>query len=331
MSITASQIKTFKIFAGPERGSALVGFLQRGDRTRLSTDTEAIEVNNFDGNVLFPNLFNAWGRRIAEGKDGVNCDANDSNYKGEIEFLSWGDEKGNLIQCRYMAGHKTLDYNYQVQRLGLPKHNTSEGAPHNWIVIPMGENEITPNDPAYSALIKIHPMNKDSICRSPNVHVYQWHEVKEMDAVKEKVTDIDFEWDAINIVKSSASSGKKMNILFDLIGGDSVIVYDKSDEGSKFEGMKVYAKENPKKVLDAVNQFKQDVQSSISKAESFEAFDLSVKGVIKVKKNDSKVVLISDVPASGKNMLQWLYENCMEPNVFAAYGKLKSYCDNNFK
>jgi len=91
MSVTATQIKPFKIFAGPERGKALVGFLQRGDRSMLSTETEALEVNNFDGNVLFANLFNAWGRRVAKGKDGVNCDANDPDYKGETEFLPCGD------------------------------------------------------------------------------------------------------------------------------------------------------------------------------------------------------------------------------------------------
>jgi len=116
-----------------------------------------------------------------------------------------------------------------------------------------------------------------------------------------------------------------------MIGGESAIVYDKADETTKYEGMVLYAKENPEKVKEAVESFKLQVQDTLAKAETFDALDLSVKGTIKVKKGESKPILLQDIPASGKNMIQWFYENCMEPNVFAAYGKLKGYADNDFK
>jgi len=335
MTIVSENIKPFKIFAGHPRGKAIIGFLERGDRSRLSADSEAYEVSDFPGKEMFPNVFNAWGRRIAVDKDGKrkagNADPNDIEYKGDIEFLEYGDSKGSLIQCRYVPGHKTLDYNYQVMKLGLPKYNTQEGQMYNYMDVQKGETEITVSDPAYAVMMKIHPMNKNSICRSPNTENHQWHEINELDSEKILASTIDAEFEAISIVKSAATSGKKLNILFNLIGGDSVIKWDKSDEGSKYEGMVVFAKQNPDLVTKALAKFKEEVQAAIAKGESYDAFDLSVKGVVKVKKGDSKVVLLSDIPASGKNMLTWIWENAMEPNVFDAYGKLVSYAENNFK
>jgi hypothetical protein len=257
--------------------------------------------------------------------------SNDPEYKGDVEFLEYGDSKGSLIQCRYVPGHKTLDYNYQVMKLGLPKYNTQEGQMYNYMDVQKGETEIPVSDPAYAVMMKIHPMNKNSICRSPNTENHQWHEINELDAQKALASNIDSELEGVYIVKSAATSGKKLNILFNLIGGDSVIKYDKSDEGSKYEGMVVFAKQNPDVVKKALSKFKEEVQSALAKGESYDVFDLSVKGVVKVKKGDSKVVLLSDIPASGKNMLTWIWENAMEPNVFDAYGKLVSYAENNFK
>jgi len=80
-----------------------------------------------------------------------------------------------------------------------------------------------------------------------------------------------------------------------------------------------------------VNKFKEDVQEVLAKGESFDAFDLTVKNVVKVKQGDKKIVLLSDIPATGKHMLTWIWQNAMEPNVFDAYGKLVSYAENNFK
>lgn len=335
MTVVSENIKPFKIFVGLPRGKAVIGFLERGDRTRLAADSEAYDVTDFPGKEMFPNLFNAWGRRIAVDKEGKrksgNADPNDLEYKGDIEFLENGDSAGSLIKCRYVAGHRTLDYNFQVMRLGLPKANTPESIEYNYLSVEKGETEIPISDTAYAMMIKIHPMNRDSICRGQNVINHQWHEINELDTEKIMATAIDAEFEAISMVKSAATSGKKLNILFNMIGGDSVIKYDKSDEGTKYEGMVVFAKQNPNVVHKAVKQFKEEVQSVIAKGESYEAFDLSVKGVVKVKKGETKVVLLTDIPATGKNMLTWIWENAMEPNVFDAYGKLVSYAENNFK
>jgi len=335
MTIVSENIKPFKIFAGHVRGKAIIGFLERGDRTRLSAESEAYDVTDFPGTETFPNLFNIWGRRIAVDKEGKkksgNADPNDPEYKGDIEVLPFGDGAGCQIQCRHMAGHKTLDYNYQVIKLGLPKYNTEEGKAYNYLSIPKGEMEIPINDPAYAMMIKIHPMNRDSICRNPETTNSQWHEINELESEKVLAAAIDTEFEAISIVRGAATSGKKLNILFNLIGGDTVIKWDKSDEDTKYKGMIVFAKQNPDVVHKAVRQFKEDVQAVLAKGESFDAFDWTVKGVVKVKKGDTKLVLLSDIPATGKNMLTWIWENAMEPNVFDAYGKLVSYAENNFK
>lgn len=331
MSLTINSVKPFKVIVGPRRGEAILGQLQIGDNSRLSADTEPTEISWFDGNEIVPAVFNAWGRRVVDGEKGkkVDCEITDAKYKGEIEFLEWGSSQGYQIMCRYLKGQFSLDYYYQVNRLGLPAINSPLAKDTNFITLAMGEREIDAKDKVMALLMQVHPLYKQSICRGPNINTWSWEKMEEIELNRDKAEKITYQEDAVGVIKSAASSGKKLTLLYDILGVN--LQYDKTDETTKYDAMVVYARNNPDKVFEAVLKHQNSVQEVVAKAQAYEVFDLSTAGVIKIKIGETKSVLIDDIPAKKDNTLEWFVENSMEPAVFEAYGKLKSYAESDFK
>lgn len=311
----------FKIMVGPNRGSdALIGKLEKGQATIAGQYRKAPP---FSGYCMFPNYIEAWGRRVIDGKvpDGKGrVEVNDREYMGEVEWLKNDDRDGYLIHARYIPGQSTLDYQYQVTRLGLANiKNDEENAYQR---LQYGEITIEPSkDKAWATFIQIHYMNQDSLAKMPMQQGNMWRLVKKLDPRKTEAKDVNDSWEAIAIVKNCADSYKKLDVLRIVIEKRKVLDYDKGDETSVYDALVLYANEEPEEFMKSVNDYKRNASEVLSLCESFEIIDMKEKGNL-VALKPTKEILISGIPAKGDKMIEWLFERCFNPEVHEAIEKL---------
>lgn len=310
----------FKIMVGPSRGSeALIGKLEKGQATISGQYRKAPP---FNGYVMFPNYIQAWGRRVIDGKvpEGTRVEVNDLKYQGEIEWLKNDDNDGYLIYARYVPGQSSLDYQYQITRLGLPNiKNDEENAYRR---LSYGEISIVPSkDKAWATFIQIHYMNQDSLAKMPTAEGNMWRMVKVLDTKKTEAKEIDEAFKAVSIVKECADSFKKLDVLRIVIEKRHVLDYDKTDETSMYDALILYANDKASEFMASVDDYKRNVSEVLSLSESFEVIDMKNKGEL-VALKPNKDILLTGIPAKGDKMIEWLFERCFNPDVHEAIEKL---------
>ncbi len=144
--------------------------------------------------------------------------------------------------------------------------------------------------------------------------------VKTLDPSKTEAKIIDAAWDAVSIVKSCADSFSKLNILKTVVEKRAVLQYDKADETSVYDALILYANTKPDEFKASVDDYKRNVSEVLSMAESFEVIDMKEKGLVLLK--PTKEILIPKIPVKGREMIDWLFERCFNPDVHEAIEKI---------
>lgn len=331
MSKIALLEEPFKIVVGERGTDHMIGKLQKGvmlnDKMVVNSvlDGPVKKGQPIGGKVMFPNYIEAWGRRLITGKereDKNRVEITDRDYVGEVEFLSYGDPNGYTIYARYVKGQASLDYHYQINRLGIVPITDDRNI--GYLELPYGENDIFPTrDKAWSTMIQIHYMNHDSLCRNPDATMWMWKMVKELDVKNAEVKEIDAAFEAVKIVKESAASFSQLEVLKTILEQRVQIKWSKDDQNSLYESMLLYAKDDPKSFHESVNDYKRNISEMLSLCESFEAIDEKAKGRVVVLKPKTEI-LLDEVPVTGKDkdVYEWLFTNSMKPKVYEALTKL---------
>jgi len=283
------------------------------------------------GNVIFPNPIMGWGRRLIRNSKGEiitpkeSIDVTNREYHGDIDWLKWGDHNGHAIEARYIRNSTSLDYQYQVTRQGLKSKDVDEE--NNYLIYPSGLKEFNyDTEELLIQHLKIHQNNESSEYRNPDsaFPVSMFREVKSFNVQDVQVKEIDFRFDAGKLIRE-ANSFEKLKVLKSVLERSrSEIVYDETKENDLYETLILYAESSPKQVINTVRDFKADVSKLIELGRAYNAFDCTLNGTIWMT-NPSKELLIEDVDAKGDDMLQWLFDNCLEPRVFNAIEKLNLY------
>lgn len=311
--------KAYKISVGNRENKAMVGYLEMGQGNTISKG-QLLPSQGIGGFIIFPNRTISWGRRLLKGKvPDRRIQATDVDYAGEIEWMKWGAEGGYPIIARLKHGCSTLDYDYQITQLQLPKFK--EDDEDCYLQLPYGENSIFYDTEEVKAeFLRIHHENQDSISKSPNAEGGLYKEVKVFDTTKQEVKEMDAMFESVKIIKE-ANSFAKLKVLQSIVSSKRVIKHDISDEGSLYDLLILYAKESPDEFIGCVETYKQKVSEIFSKAESYNALDLTKDGDLVVLQ-PKKELLFSDIPAKGKNMIDWMFKNCLTPEVHEAINKL---------
>lgn len=323
---------SFKIFVGdPTINKVHYGFPEKGMAT-LKNGSQLGEYDYSGGMEGFPNYWEAWGRRVINGKpleDGSAIEITHRDYVGEIEFLEPSNNKGYPIYCRYIRGQQSLDYQYQITRLNLIKKEADEE--NLMLMLDRGEHNINPNkDMAYALAIKIHPMNENSKFKASHYVNTLYKEVDVYETTKSEVKYIDSKFDAIKIVKDNSSTFARLKALATVLGSEKEITYDHSDDNSLYNALMTMADNTPEEVLRLVARHKEKVSSLIDKFISYKAFDTTKKGTIAIG-STNKTILLDGVEGKGDDMLQSIYEKCLEPETLEALNKMYDYAAKNFK
>ena len=319
----------FKIFVGdPSIIKMFYGYPEKG-MAHLKNGTQLGEMEYTGGVDAFPNYWEAWGRRIINGKineDGTQVEVTQKDYVGEIEFLEKGNKLGYPIYCRYLRGQSTLDYQYQTTRLQLAKKEVDEE--NMMINLDRGEHNIIPQrDMAYALAIKIHPMNANSPFSASNFANTIYKEVDVFESTKTEVKFIDNQFEAVKIIKDHSKNFAALKAVHTVLSAEKEIKYDASDENSLYNSLMIFANETPEEVLRLVARHKERVSSLIDKFISYKAFDTTTKGKIGM----GKTLLLDNVEGKGDDMLQQIFERCLEPEILEALNKMHDYASKNFK
>lgn len=324
----------FKIFVGNPNAPKVIhaGNIDKG-KTSIKSGESIMELEFIGGDESFPNYWEGWGRRVINGQAPATgkppIEANDPSYKGEIEFLDPTDKNGTIIYCRYVKGQSTLDYQYQISRLNIiPKERDEENL---MIVLPRGEHEIDPNkDRSYALALKIHPMNADSKNRMGRYGSTMYKEVKLMDTQKREVKYLQVDFEAKKIVNESSTSFSKLKVLHEVLSSGKEIKYNTSDENDLYETLMMFAHESPEEVIRLTQKYKENVSAVIEQAKSHNAFDTSTNGVLKVG-GIKKEVLLDGIEAKGEEMIQYLFDSCLDPKSSEAIKRLNELSHTQFK
>jgi hypothetical protein len=318
----------YVVFAGDERPAYVdTNFLEKGSgQTAFKEGWTGGKIANRRGTCGIPTTSENWGVRLINGKiPSTPVDVKDANYKGEINFLPWGDEKGMLIMTRYIRGYNTLDYLYQNLVLNADSNMSEDDASSAdayFLLLESGENEFDWNrEPFLALFVKNTAYNANSVSKNPQ-HLSSMIYEKNAEAERKVMTKtMDEKVDAMIIVKgaSSGTSYAKLRNLFYIVG--DLVGSDIQDE-LLYEVLLNLSDSKPVEFMDKMTSYKRNVSAIFSKATSYQVLDTTKDGVI-VAGRDKKTIIAEEVPAKGEAMIQWIFENPIDPISFQAVHQLK--------
>ncbi len=315
------------MFGGSPDNEVILGSLEKGSATIKGKEHRT---KFRKGNCVFPNRTEGWGRRVLTDKEGKELptkeriDASHKDYNGKIEWLKWNDPKGYPIEARYKPNSSSLDYQYQITKLGMK--TLENDLENNYLQYPSGYQEFDlESNGQLCEFLRIYFLNEDSVSKSPDNEssFFMFKEVKTFDTKEFAAKEVDNVFEAVKLVKE-ANSFAKLKVLKDVLASVTEITYDLSKENSLYESLVLYAGKQPKEFTAAIQKYKGEVSQLIEKGKAYNAFDLTLNGTIVVTQ-PKKEILFEGIDAKGNDMLQWFYENCMEPEVFEAVSKLNLY------
>lgn len=291
------------------------------------------------GSHLIINRARVWARRVLpNGKlpelSGAEAtlQAIDPAYKGDLEFLPWGTNKtgAQAIEIRYLAISSSLDYDYQKN---VQKIETKPEDGTDYIILSPGENKFDPNKEALKIqFLQVHPQNDNSVSKNPDPMIKgsTYREVTARDEDRVFVAKKESSLDAGLYIRNLSSKPEQlMNLLeiFSSAGVDFGQVNHLSGTTDVYKALLIYSDLQPDEMMKRIQYFKDQVMDRFKYAESFNALDTSKDGFVAMRIGDKTELLMKEVPAKGKKMLDWMIENFADPTVYSAIKHLKALCE----
>lgn len=289
------------------------------------------------GSHLLINQIQVWGRRVARDKEGklvkrARVEVTDTDYKGDIEFLKWGDEKGYMVTTRYLAQSNSLDMAYQdqIQKIKIDAQNPRDISDSH-IELVSGENKFDyKSQNLLITHLKVHPMNRMSESKNPKPsimgEVYYEKVSMKSDSL---IAQLESGLDAAFIVKSASKDMKAVRNLFEIMGTQEF--FGETDalsiDNDIYTILLAFAQSHPDIFFTHVNSFKKQVSDDFEKAKVFDIVDLTKDGVISISKGGKKEPLIEGTKGKGEDMIVWALENYYLTEVYEKLKYLHSEVD----
>lgn len=317
----------YQIYVGRVReNNAYTGFLVKGRNDIIQGEAKEVAVRV--GSYGIPNGTEAWGIRLIKGKKVDRMvTVEDEDYTGEIEFLKWGEQPDYAcpIRCRYVPGYRTIDKDYQDLRLRVEIPETSAYAA--LITLPHGEQEFDDKrDFALVQMLKVHHHNEHSRFCNPEAEGWMFKEIHQKEIDKGKTKQIDSKFDCILLVNKASSNAESIKVLYDIIHCPELVNVNAEDAQDVFDKLKMFADVHPEKFASQVHLFKRKVSDVFTKLESYNALDLTKDGHIAAGQTKKDLVL-SGIPAKGKDMISYVYDNFTDPDMYNGIQKLEKIAE----
>lgn len=284
------------------------------------------------GKHLLINNYRAWGRRVVDGKpvkneagDELHLEFNDPKYRGDVEFLKWGDSRGFGIECRFLMQSNSLDVEYQdnVQKIKIDK----DKGPAQ-IELDAGRNEFDPRTKAlFIKYLQHHPQNRDSTSKNPNPEIkgHVFLEVTDEMVDKGTIQIIESALTAGTIVKKMSAKPAMYKNLFEIMGRREEFegVTTLSNDTDKYRVLLKFSQNNAKDFLSLIDGFKEEISDLFRKAESFNALDITKNGFIGIEVGGKKEMIFNGLSAKGEKMLEYVISNYADEDIYPGIQLLK--------
>jgi hypothetical protein len=279
------------------------------------------------------NQSRVWARRVM-GKDGSvktapdggEIQLNTPGYRGELEFLPWGDPNGHQMEIRFLSQSQSLDFEFQenVQRIKLDSTNTSP-----YLEFKTGQNQFDfKKDALKIQFLKVHPQNKNSVSKNPDplVKGSSFFEITDENVDQNSIKRIEGSAEAVMVIKDISSKPGNMKNLFRVLGLKKIgNTTELSTDLEIYKTMLEYASINPGEFFQQIEAYKMSVLDACEKAKSFKALDLTKNGHIAWVYGGKTDLIISDAKGKGEDMIMWLIDNYYEEEVYKATQTLKDF------
>lgn len=308
MEKVANKNKYFSIIAGRiEPQKVQLGFL---NKKSMLPEGQTQEVSIAVGAVMVPNFSRVWGRRVTEkskpGDRSVNY--TDRDYKGRIEFLEWGDDKGEQIDIRFLNQTTSLDKQYQEQVLKL-----QAGENDVFITLRQGMNDFDQRrDATLVEMLKHHSLNGSNKSRNPNSVEYDFVEYS-AETRQSQIQKIETRREAESIVLDAQKDDARMAVVSTIFGLD---VQAQDDE--LFNVLMLRVQKDPAQFLSVIQLYKQGVLDTMHYLLEEQVLDLETEGEIAIVKGGKRVVLLDEVEGDKNAKKLYLVNSILEPEVFEA-------------
>lgn len=317
------KVKYYTVIAGNHKPQKqLQGFLKKSDGQPAPN---AQEVYIAVGVIQVPNYSSVWARRVISNptpeqelkmKNG-SLSITDNEYKGELEFLPYGDERGESVEIRYLPNSSSLDKQYQDTILKLKPRDEDA-----FIDLGQGTNDF--NYDTHGTLIKflkVHGRNNDSPSRNPDIESFDFVEFSPKKVAfkeREKIVVLNT---ALNLVLNTEGNDDAIATLANITGYDW-----KRQPEELFVEMLEDARNEPAKFVGKYQEVKKGILTLLQNSVDIKLLDITQDGVMSFYEKEKKQVLLSDIPSSYKNkgMFSYVIENILDPEVYKAVGRLKN-------
>lgn len=278
------------------------------NKTTGQPDGPTVKIRLQNGGIAIPNFSKVWAKRITKGAKGVET------ATGELEFLKWGADGGEVVHIRYLDGYKSLDKHYQdnVLKVKLSEEEQRDSA---YINLDIGVNDFNVEviDPVLIDFLKHHTYCEDNASRNPsNKEVkYAIYNPEKMNS--NKIEKMRAEKRAQDIILSAEQDSQRLMILAGLFELDP-----RSQDAVLFNEL-LDILEDTERVLKVVDFHSNRFKYVLTKLEdSGDLVYTDSEAILTI--DHEREVLAKDIPT--KNIKVYLVENMLDPDLFPVYQRV---------
>lgn len=287
------------LVGGREPQKVEVGFLEKSTGLPKGQTSKAlISV----GKISIPNYSRVWGQLLKDkaGKE-----------TGEIKFMKWGEDGGQVVEIRFLPNSKSLSKQYQDNVLKLkPRDEDSE------IVLNYGINNFdTVTEAGKIEMLKRHTLNGDNESRDPNNNDISFEEHDADKRVKDKTRAIEERNTATGIVLLCKEDSGALVVLAEIFDLDT-----KAQNDVLVEELLSKADFNPRLFNSILSDAKAKARLMLDKAVQYKIVDIeSVDEEIQLITDGGRKKLFTEIEKGTKDKISWVADSYLVPDVYDAF------------
>lgn len=284
---------------GKEPAEVMVGYLNKDNG---QPDGNQVAAKIGVGFNVIPNYSRVWGKRGIE-KDG--------KPNGKIEFLTWGDLKGESIEVRWLPNSNSLDKLYQtnVQKLTVQDKDAE-------ISLLIGINKFDyKTQKMLIEFLKVHTFNGDSKSRDPENTNIDFVEYNPSNKIKSNTDKIHMRRLAEEYVLDSANDPERIAILANIFE-----MNQKDLDEVIYENLLQKSMDDPKTFLFIITHKRDQVKIKLQAAADQSLIDFALPGSIQLRDGVKKTTLIDGLEEleDQEEIINFLAKNFTEPKYHEA-------------
>lgn len=299
---------TIDVQGSPNNSNVYEGILNK-DAGVPEGDT--VPVKLLLGALTIPNLSRVWGHRVKDKKTNLP--------NGDIQFMEWGTDGGEVVEIRFLPNSSSLDKHYQdnVQKL-KPADDDLE------LRLKIGLNDF---DPTYQKplieMIKHHTFNGDNKSRDPQNKTVKFYLHDGASLVKSKTAEIKLRNEAEAYVLNAVET-RTITVLAAVFGLDL-----KNDESTLEKILFEKVEENFKQFLDVIADHKTNLHAMLRDAEIEGVLSGTNDGEVAVREDGKNIPLLDvlEFKQIGDSPADFLISNFLDEDVYNAISKVSGLLD----